>query len=146
MNLKDLEKQLKPHKTSRKEIQDMLEMIKRDLEASQLTGLSEDWQFSIAYNAVRLCCLIPLYCKGFKIPSNITGQHHLTIESLTYTLGNSYKEMKKYLDTCRVKRNKSDYDTAGIVSSNEVRDLVATTNELYKDIKNWLKDNYPQYI
>ncbi len=146
MNSKELQAKLKPHKTSRKEIHDMLAMIERDLESAQVSKLSHDWQFSIAYNAARICCLIPLYCTGYRVPTNVPGQHYLTIESLTFTMGSSYLKIKKYLNHCRMKRNKSDYDTAGLISPTDVKDLIQTANQLYKDVKNWLAINYPEYL
>ena len=61
-------------------------------------------------------------------------------------MGKSYQDMQYYLNTCRIKRNKSDYDTAGLISPNDARELIDTVKKLFDDIKKWLRDNYPQYI
>lgn len=42
---------LREHKTSKQEILNLLEIVKRDLKDSKRKGLSADWRFGIAYNA-----------------------------------------------------------------------------------------------
>ena len=60
MSLNDWEKNgwLVKHKTSKKEIQNLLEIIKRDLRDSKVRAISADWRFAIAYNAALQCCTI----------------------------------------------------------------------------------------
>jgi len=47
------------------------------------------------------------------------------IQSLTQTMGTDLTETRDYLDSCRIKRNISDYDTAGVIShsTNRTRPL-----------------------
>ena len=42
---------LRPHKTSKEEIANLLEIVERDLKDASAKGLSDDWKFGIAYNA-----------------------------------------------------------------------------------------------
>ena len=64
MSLKDWEKNgwLKPHSTNRQEIQNLLEIVERDLQDSKVGEISYDWRFAIAYNAALQCCTIALHC------------------------------------------------------------------------------------
>lgn len=51
MSLEDLYKQdrLKKHKTSSREMKDLLQVINRDLKDAKIKGLSADRRFAIAY-------------------------------------------------------------------------------------------------
>ncbi len=51
---------LRRHKTSKKEIADLLKIIERDLKDAE-GGISDDWRFGIAYNAALKLCMILLY-------------------------------------------------------------------------------------
>lgn len=136
---------LKRHQTSREEIGNLIKIIERDLQDSQLTDLSLDWQFAISYNAALQCCTVALCCNGFK-PGHGQSEHYRTIESLTLTMGPSFNETRDYLNVCRAKRNVIDYDAAGTVSRQEVQELSQTAQELFDGLKGWLRKNYPQYI
>lgn len=56
MNLKDLLNQdkLRAHKTSKKEIDNLLTIIRRDIKDSKVEDLSPDRRFACDYNAVLL--------------------------------------------------------------------------------------------
>lgn len=135
---------LKPHQTSRDEIQKLFAIIERDLQDCSNEHVSADWRFAIAYNAARQCCTIALYCHGYKVARG-QSEHYRVIQSLIYTLGQDYKEIGDYLDSCRSKRNISDYDMAGVISNQEVDELIETANELYIALQKWVKTEYPSY-
>ena len=54
---------LQPHETSRQQITGLFGIVDRDLEDTA-RGLSADWQFGIAYDAVLKLCTILLYARG----------------------------------------------------------------------------------
>lgn len=56
---------LKSHKTSAKEISDLLRIVERDTQDAA-GSISADWQFGIAYNAALKLCTILLYASGYK--------------------------------------------------------------------------------
>jgi len=147
MSLNDWEKNdwLKTHQTSREEIQNLLRIVKRDIKDSQLGELTADWRFAIAYNAALSICTIALYSKGYQ-PARGRSEHYRVIQSLVFTLGARYEETRDYLNNCRTKRNISDYDTAGTISTHEVEELIETVQELFSDLLNWLEKNFPEYI
>ena len=43
------------HKTSPQEIEDLFRIVDRDLKDCEVTSLSPDWKFNIAYNAALQC-------------------------------------------------------------------------------------------
>ena len=134
---------LKPHKTSAKEISDLLRIVARDLQDAA-GSISADWQFGIAYNAALKLCTILLYASGYKPEKTL--QHYRTIQALPLILGNTYKEDAKYLDTCRNKRNIAEYDYVGIASGDDVNELVEFVKELREKIMQWLKEKHPQFV
>lgn len=48
-----------------------------------------------------------------------------------------------YLDTCRNKRNTAEYDSAGRISPEEARELVAFATELRATVEAWLREKHP---
>lgn len=53
---------LRPHKSSRQEVSDLLSIVNRDIkDVTETEGVSTDWKFSIAYNAALTLCMIILH-------------------------------------------------------------------------------------
>jgi len=145
MSLKDWLKNgwLKPHQTSRQEIQSLLNLTRRDLKDSQSTDISADWRFAIAYNAALTCCQIALYCYGYEVARG-QSEHYRIVQSLTLTLGEEFASVKIYLNACRNKRNIADYESAGTISAEEVAELITIASDLFASLSDWLSVYYPQ--
>lgn len=135
---------LKPHKTNKQEISNLLNIVKRDLKDAQQHEVSTDWQFGIAYNGALKLCTILLYIEGYK-PEN-TNAHYRTIQALPLILGSNKTDDATYLETCRVKRNIVEYDYAGGTSKTEAYELIEFVKEFHKEVKGWIKENYPKYL
>lgn len=125
------------HKSSTEEINNLLEIVERDLKDASAKGLSEDWKFGIAYNAALKLCTILLHKSGYRSEKNLA--HYRTLQALPLILGEKYTADADYLDTCRKKRNQTEYDFAGNVSKEEVQELLAFCKELKTDVLSWLK-------
>lgn len=137
------DKLLRLHTTNSREISRLLSIVDRDIiEAKRAKSL--DWQFSIAYNAALKLCTILLYAEGYRTGSN--GHHYYTIQSLPYTLGDEYKESADYLDACRKKRNKVEYDAVGTVTEDDVRELLTFAESLRADVTKWLQQKRPELL
>ena len=146
MNLKSLLKQgkLKSHKTSKKEINNLITMIERDIKDSGVKGLSNDRKFATVYNAVLQTATILIYCNGYKTKG--AGHHFTTFQCIKYILGKEYNDVGEYFDSCRVKRNTTDYFYAGGVSEKEVKELTNEAKLFFEKVKKWVKDNYPKLL
>lgn len=146
MILEDLLNQgkIKPHKTSREEIQNLINTTQRDIKDASIPGLSSDRKFCIAYNAILLSATILLNCKGYRSAGE---SHHLnTIRTIPIILGEKYLKLSRYFDHCRYKRNLSDYERIGSVSNKETQEILIEANNFFILVKEWLKTNHPQYI
>ena len=134
---------LHSHKSSKKEISDLLRIIDRDLKDA--TGdISADWRFGIAYNAALKLCTILLYAEGYRPEKNL--QHYRTIQALPLILGKQHEQDANYLDTCRNKRNVAEYDYVGGVTEKDVSELVDYVNELRDEVICWLNKQHTELI
>jgi hypothetical protein len=126
---------LRAHKSSKKEISDLFQIIDRDLQDAA-GDISTDWRFGIAYNAALKLCTILLYAEGYRPEKSL--QHFRTIQALPLILGKRHEQDAKYLDTCRNKRNVAEYDYVGGITKDDVAELVGYVNELRDEVLLWL--------
>ena len=134
---------LRRHKTSKKEIADLLKIVERDLKDAE-GGISDDWRFGIAYNAALKLCTILLYAEGYRPEKTL--QHYRTIQALPLIFGENRKADADYLDACRSKRNIVEYDYVGAVTEGDVHELIEFVKELKNSVLDWLRKNHPELI
>jgi len=134
---------LKKHKTSKKEIFNLLAIADRSLLDAK-GNISADARFAIAYNAALQLCAILLYAEGYR-PER-SRKHENTIKALPLILGKGREADAKYLDTCRTKRHIVEYDCVGSVTDNDVDELIECVQELRRNVVNWLNQNHPELM
>jgi hypothetical protein len=134
---------LTEHKTSPREIADLLAVVDRDLKASRVKGLDDDWRLAIAYNAALQCATAALAACGYR--ASREAHHHRVIQSLIYTIGADARLVAQ-LDAFRKKRNIGDYERAGVVSNLEASEMVALAQRLRDDVRKWLRENHPDLL
>jgi len=146
MTLKEWESSgwLRKHNTSTQEITQLLEIVDRDLKDSQQTILSTDWRFGIAYNAALKLCTILLYSEGYKPDRSVA--HFRTIQALPLIIGKEKEDDSHYLNSCRSKRNKVEYDSIGGASDSEADELIKFVTELKTQVIDWLKIKHPELL
>jgi len=130
---------LRPHKSSRQEISDLLRIVERDLTDAE-GDISADWKFGIAYNAALKLCTILLHASGFRPERSLA--HYRTLAALPLILGEGRKDDAAYLDACRAKRNTVEYDTAGAATKDDAAELIDFVKGLRKDVIAWLRKNH----
>ncbi|MFZ5802115.1 MAG: hypothetical protein ACOY3K_03260 [Candidatus Omnitrophota bacterium] len=142
MTLKSLlaEGRLRPHKTTPKEIGDLFFVVERDLKDAAVTQLSEDRRFATAYNALLGLATIVLYAAGCRTAG--AGHHWMTFSVLPELLGPSYQSTADYFDTCRTKRNLTDYDRAGEISGQEAEEILKEARAFKLAVIQWLKKHH----
>lgn len=143
MSLRDWQKNswLVAHETSAEEIAALLAIVERDLANAGLAGLAEDWKLNIAYNAALQAATAALAAAGYRAARE---QHHYrTIQSLALTIGWPATKVSR-LDRFRQKRNIGGYETAGLVSEREAREMHELAASLRDDVLAWLRKNHPK--
>ena len=136
-------KWLTPHKTSAEEIAALLAIVERDLANSKVTGLAEDWKLNIAYNAALQAATAALAAAGSRATRE---QHHYrTVQSLALTIGWPAPKVDRF-DRFRKKRNIIGYESAGVVSEREAREMHELATELRDGVMDWLKKRHPKLL
>ena len=134
---------LKPHRTSRKEIGNLLGIVDRDLRDAG-KDISADRRFGIAYNAALKLCTILLYAEGYR-PSH-ESHHYRTLAALPEILGDDRKDDAQYLDDCRKKRNIAEYDYIGGTSDSDADELIVFVKEFKKEVIAWIEKKHPEIM
>jgi len=115
--------ELQKVEVTEKSLQDILNIITRDLKDCQLTELSDDRRFATAYGAALNIANYVIRKKGYRVSAKI-GHHKVTLEVAEIILGNDASMLLNFFDFCRRKRNKVDYDQAEVVTTTEVDELI----------------------
>jgi uncharacterized protein (UPF0332 family) len=137
------EGRLKAHKTSQKEIEQLFAVFERDIKDAGTEELSVDRRFATAYNAALMAARAALAASGYRTSGE--GGHYWTIQSLAFTLQLDTGTITKF-NKFRQKRNISDYEMIGMVSEQEVSEMVALAKTLHETVAAWLKNNHPELI
>ena len=145
MSLQDWlnEGRLKTHNTSREEIGQLFAVFERDMADTQTEGLSDDRRFTTAYNAALMVARAALAASGYRTSGE--GNHYWTIQSLAFTLKPDAKTIQKF-NKFRQKRNITDYEMIGMISDQEVSEMISLAQELRDMVTEWLKKNHPELI
>jgi len=131
------------HKTSPREITELLSVAARDLADSQTKGLSTDSQLSISYNAALQVATAALAASGYRAARE--KHHYRVIQSLAHTIG-AKADFVAQLDSFRKKRNISDYERVGAVSAQEAKEMFTLAKTLREAVTAWLKKNHPELL
>lgn len=137
------EGKIRPHKSSRQEIGDLFAIVERDLKDAALKGLSADRRFVTAYNAVLQAATALMHCMGYRAIG--AGHHATTFEFLRAALGKEFEERIDYFDRCRIKRNMTDYDRAGVISEKEANDLLEEARQFSATIREIIGRRYRRF-
>ena len=129
------------HRTSRKEIFDLLLIADRDLNDCLSPGLSPEWKLNIAYNAALQLSTAALSACGYRATRD--SHHYRVIQSLALTI-EADKVLIDQLDKFRKKRNISEYERIGMVSDQEADEMIALAGKLQQQVQKWIANNYPE--
>ncbi|MFA4981962.1 MAG: SAV_6107 family HEPN domain-containing protein [Candidatus Omnitrophota bacterium] len=146
MSLKDLLAQgsLKPHKTSKEEIENLLDLVRRDIKDAKVKTISVDRRFAIAYNAVLQMATAIIYCRGY-MPTG-WGHHYTVFKSLKFIMGENYNDIADYFDSCRSKRNITDYRRTGEISESETDELIGEAEDFLNIVLEFIKKHHPSLL
>ena len=110
-------------RVNRKSLADFVNLVDRDLNDAQIASLSADRRFAIAYNAALNLANYVIRTNGYRVTAKV-GHHRVTFLVAGEVLGRAAKNYLDYFDLCRRKRNKVDYDLAGVATDRDVADLI----------------------
>lgn len=84
------EGRLQQHTTSKKEIENLFNLVDRDLKDAKIKQLSTDRRFVTAYNAALQLSTIVLLITGYRVKAS-TGHHWVTLLSIPEVMGKNIK-------------------------------------------------------
>lgn len=139
------ENKIKLHEPSRREIEDLFALVKRDLKDAAVPGLSNDRSFAISYYAVQQLSQAIVACCGYRV-RNIPGHHRVMFECMELALRENGTTYAAYFDQCRIKRNHLEYDHSSVVSETEALELLKAAQEFFADISKLIAECYPNLL
>ncbi len=95
---------VQPHKTNKKEIESLRQLVARDLTDAAIEGLSADRCFATAYNAVLQLSKMAIACAGYRVTLG-AGHHQKSFDVVKVAMGKPVEPLADYFETCRRKRN-----------------------------------------
>lgn len=144
MTLKKLQTdgRLKPHKTSKREIDELRGGVEVKLKDAKSTAISDDTRFTTAYGAALLLTKMALACAGYRLDTKAGGHHVAAIEALSHCVGAAGVPLANYFEVCRRKRNEIDYDRAHVASRADADEIVKQTEALEVLVEDWIAKQY----
>ncbi|HVC98385.1 MAG TPA: hypothetical protein VND64_32260 [Pirellulales bacterium] len=116
-------------------------IVRRDLADARAQVISDDWRFGIAYNAALKLCTALLCAEGFRPERELA--HFRALQALPIILGPDRQPDADYLESCRRKRNRVEYESVGGATGENADELIEFVQSLQKDVLNWLRGNHP---
>ncbi len=135
-------KGVQKHRTSKNELDNMRELIARDLADAAVSGLSADRRFATAYNAALQAANMAMACAGYRVTSK-TGHHRVSLECARLALGAAAAKYADYFEMCRRKRNKIDYTHSRVATETEAKEILKQASEFYELVETWIAGRDP---
>ena len=132
---------IKTHSTSQQELDDLRDVIERDLSDAAIAALSADRRFATAYNAALQTATMAVACTGYRTSG--MGHHQTTFEAAELALGDGSAPFTAYFDACRRKRNTVNYDRAHVATETEADEVLKRADEFRQLTEDWISQNYP---
>lgn len=110
------------------ELKELLAVADRDLHDCRTRGLSEDWQFGIAYNAALQLARAALHWSGYEIPKG-DSHHFRAIDSLRFTVGADAALIDR-LQVYRKKRSVGVYEVSGMITKADAAAITTIAQDL----------------
>ena len=131
-------RRIREEKVSRVEVKHALERAERDLQtARMLMEQDRDWSFAVAYDAVLQASRAYMFAQGFRPASN--ESHKNTFAFMRLAMGKDYEELMTYFDRMRKKRHQAIYETAGLITETEARNILEKAEGFVAMIREELK-------
>jgi len=122
------------------ELDNLRRIVTRSMNDVNAKGLSADARFIMAYDAARTLSAMIVRAAGYR-PRTVGG-HYNTFVALE-AADPAFAKRSAYFDSCRFKRNLSEYTDAGIVTETEAEELLKSARQFAIDAEAWIKANHP---
>lgn len=121
--------QLKLEPPDQNQFNGMLKSAKTRLKDSEVKGLSEESQFSLAYSAAHLLAVAAMRWHGYR-----SDNRYLVFQCLQHTVGLENAKWR-VLDKCHKQRNIAEYEGHLEITPQLLQELIEITQELLERVK-----------
>ncbi len=135
---------IRTHKTSRQELENLRALIARDLADAAIPGLSADRRFATAYSAALQAATIAVACSSYRVSAR-AGHHAITFQAARLAIGKAATALTDYFETCRRKRNVIDYMLSSVATDTEANELQQKVIEFHQLVEKWVTAHHPQF-
>lgn len=125
------------------EVLELLAVADRDLKDCRAEGLSTDWRFNIAYNALLQSATAALAAAGYRVERE--SHHYRVLQSLSLTLGLDDTALRQ-LDAFRKKRNLTGYERVGAVSDLEASEVLRVALTVREQVGAWIRRAHSELL
>lgn len=133
-------KQVTLQAPGKNELDNLRSIVRRCLTDLNVQGLSDEQRFIIAYDAARTLALMIVRASGYR-PKKLGG-HYNTFLALEAS-DSRFTALATYLNVCRMKRNDSEYDFAGAITSTETDEIIQVVQQFAVDAETWIAGHDP---
>lgn len=74
------------------------------------------------------------------------GHHFTVFKAMKTIMGKEYEGLSDYFDSCRAKRNITDYRHAGEISESETNELITEAEKFFGVTLKFVKKNHPTLL
>jgi hypothetical protein len=134
---------IRAHKTSRQELENLRALISRDLADAAIPVLSSDRRFATAYSAALQAATIAVVCSGYRVSAR-AGHHAITFQAAQLAVGKAAAALTDYFEACRRKRNIIDYMHSSVATDTEADELQQKAVEFHQIVEEWVTAHHPQ--
>ena len=125
-------------------IKRLMQAARRNIADSNISELSAESRFDIAYKAIMQLANVALQANGYRTRTSVPGHHQTMIQSLVKTIGLDAGDMM-ILDALRKQRNVADY-SGDVVPESAMQECITQAGKLLEKVSKWLADNRPGYL
>jgi len=125
-------------------IQRLLSAAERNISDAHVIEISAENRFDAAYKAIMQLANAALQVNGYRTLTSKPGHHMTMIQTLSQTVGLERSTVIT-LDALRKQRNIADY-SGGVVPSSAVNECISHAEDLFQNIRIWLKEHKPEFI
>jgi hypothetical protein len=122
----------------------LLAAARRNLADAQLTGLSAENRFDVAYKAILQTALAALNANGYRTLTSKPGHHQTAIQTLPLTVGLP-RSTVIVLDALRKQRNLADY-SGDVIPDGVADECVDSARALIAHVQEWRRIGRPDLL
>lgn len=122
----------------------LLAAAQRNIADAQLSGLSEENHFDVAYKAIMQLAMVALHANGFRTTTSRPGHHQTAIQTLPSSVGVEPSQVI-VLDALRKQRNLSDY-SGELIPAAVAAECLVSAKALQEHLLAWLKAHRPDLL